>query len=571
MTSTRHEMLSANLCASMGCGPTRHAMPYRALGDYAQPPLAPVDAAPAPWQPPWARHLAWLAVTAALAGAGCGKRDRAQNGAAQGSGTPTTVEPAAPALVAPPLGADSVRRFNYLYGDGAAAYDKALAAYKAKPRDWAAARAGAEAALAKDSFHLDAHRLLAAALAQDGDFTGAAGHLALALAGDPLRLGPALGADPDFTSFWSSPVGKQLAELSKSLTAEHLRRAQAGLLLVGRRASFRLPGKTGVVPLTSRGELYAYDRELGRYLRLSQTDHQVVGFVRSPSLRELALVGFDKVELGAGGAGAEASTPPLLARPWAITLDATTFAPLGKRATLSKARRVAVGYGPGEQLLAATAPADGRWGVGAEAWVAIDRTTGKTTRTSATAAEVEISITLEDGEVEGPLGGIVVPDGSSEVATLATPGGTEVRIPESGKASRRSIALSPGGSRLAFATAADPCSPDTAPSLYVADAKTGALHHVLTGKSRFATRWVDELTLAYDDPDGMVRLWDAGAGRELTRLSEKAGLSLAALAMSPAPLCKTAPPKADTAPADSEEPPLPEPGADDGNPVVAPQ
>lgn len=499
---------------------------------------------------------------------GCGKKGEPAAKGEAGSGSATAAPPAPPPFQVPALGAESPRRFNYLYGDGAAAYDKALAAYKAKPRDWAAVQSGAEAALAKDAFHLDAHRLLAAAQAQNGDYAAAAGHLAAALAGDWARFGAALAADPELATFWASPTGKQLAEAAKGLGEEHRRRGKAGLWLLARRTSFRLPSKGGVQSLTTRGELYAYDRELRRYLRLTVTEHSLAGFVRSPSQREVALVGYDRAELPTDAAGkitVDGAKPPLLARPWALTLDAETLEPIGKRAILAKGRRVAVGYGAGDQLLAYSAAAEGRWGVTAPAYVAIDRTTGKTTKTAATPLEASVEIALEDGEVLMPLSGLTLEGEGGEVSRLGLPGGGEVRIPESGRARRGSLSLSPGGAHLAFATAADPCSAEAAPSLYVADGKTGALRHVLTGKSRFAARWLDDAVLAYDDPDGMVRLWDAGTGREVTRLAEKAGLSLAILAMSAAPVCKSAPPTAETG-AEEEAP------AESGSsePVVTP-
>lgn len=496
----------------------------------------------------------FTALSAAMALAfalGCGKGDSKAKGTESGSGSGSAgaaVTPTTPPLQLPALGAESPKRFNYLYGDGAAAYDKALAAYKAKPRDWAAVQAGAEAALTKDAFHLDAHRLLAVAQAQNGDYTAAAGHLAAALAGDWARFGASLAADPELATFWASPTGKQLAEAAKTLGEEHLRRGKAGLWLLGRRTTFRLPSKSGVQSLTTRGELYAYDRELRRYLRLTVTEHSLAGFVRSPSQREVALLGYDKVEIPSDASGKvslEGAKPPLLARPWALTLDAETLAPIGKRAVLPKGRRVAVGYGAGDQLLAYSMAADGRWGVAPPAYVAIDRTTGKTTKTAATELEASVELALEDGEVLAPISGLTV-EGEAELSSLGLAGGVEVRIPESGRARRGSVSLSPSGAHLAFATAADPCSAEAAPSLYVADGKTGALRHVLTGKSRFAVRWLDEHVLAYDDPDGMVRLWDASTGREVIRLAEKAGLSLAVLAMSAAPVCKSAPPTAET-------------------------
>ena len=62
-----------------------------------------------------------------------------------------------------------------------------------------------------------------------------------------------------------------------------------------------------------------------------------------------------------------------------------------------------------------------------------------------------------------------------------------------------------------------------APSLYVADAKTGTLKHLLTAQSRFATRWLDANTLAYEDGDGAIRLWDATTGREVGEARQQAG------------------------------------------------
>ena len=83
-----------------------------------------------------------------------------------------------------PLGVDHIARFNFVYGDGAAAYAKALTASKAKPPDWTAVRDSCAAALAKDPSHLDAEFLLGQALVQLGDTKDAAVHFATALAGD---------------------------------------------------------------------------------------------------------------------------------------------------------------------------------------------------------------------------------------------------------------------------------------------------------------------------------------------------------------------------------------------------
>ena len=67
----------------------------------------------------------------------------------------------------------------------------------AKTKDWAAVKSQCEAALAKDPWHLDAHRLLATALAQTGDPAAAVDHLVTALAADYYAYGPGLAGEGD--------------------------------------------------------------------------------------------------------------------------------------------------------------------------------------------------------------------------------------------------------------------------------------------------------------------------------------------------------------------------------------
>jgi hypothetical protein len=102
------------------------------------------------------------------------------------------------------------------------------------------------------------------------------------------------------------------------------------------------------------------------------------------------------------------------------------------------------------------------------------------------------------------------------------------------------VAVAPDRSRVAFATAVDPCAKDIGPSLYVVDAKTAGLRHLLTKRSRFDTRWADATTLAYDDGDGAVRLWSATTGRQVERLAEDGGVALDVLSWQNGPVCKQA-------------------------------
>lgn len=488
---------------------------------------------------------AWLSLVLAL---GCGNKSetpKAKDDAATG--------PAAAPLAMPPVGVDQIKRFNFVYEAGGPAYEKAAAAYRKK--DWAAVRAQAEAALAKDAGHLGAHRLLAAAIAQSAEPAAAVDHLVTAIAADYLQYGPTL-ADDDLKSLMASPHGQSIKALATRIHDESMRRIAGGLWLVGRRSAFRWPKELGVQTSTSRGELYAFDRETRRFFRLTHTEHQVVGFVRPASGSEVALVGFDKIDRDKPDpAGAEPA--PTFARAWIQVYDAAEWKPSTPRIALPPAREIALGYGAGDQLLVATAQATGRWTVGEWAMSSVDRSTGKLTKVTAALPALRIVVSLDEGNlVRIPDGVIAAWTGDPPVApTLKTPTGKPIQVQESGAASQSSVAVSPSGGHIAYATAVDPCARDAAPSLYVADARTGTYKHLLSAKSRFPTRWLDASVLAYEDGDGAIRLWDATTGREAMRLEDRSGIALDALSLAAAPLCKQAPPTVDAAGSGDE--PLP--------------
>ena len=423
-------------------------------------------------------------------------------------------------------------------------------------------RSASEAAIARDPNHLDAHRLLATALAQAGEHAAVVDHLVAVLAADYWQYGTAL-ADPDLKEFFATPHGIAVTDLATKLRADYEKRIASGLLLIGRRSAFKWHEKPGVQGVTSRGELYAYDRETRRYLRLTHTEHQVAAFVRPAAGGELAILTFDKVDRP------KADDPiPLIARAQLQVLDTKEWKPATKVTLKDPAREIAVGYGAGDQLLVAQAPAAGRWGTGAPLVSSIDRTTGKLTKVTSPPPVPRIVFTLEEGRlVRAPSGVKATWAGDPPTATTLELAGKPIAVPESGAATQASIAVTPNGTHIAFATAVDPCAKDAAPSLYVADAK-GTLKHVLTAKSRFATRWLDATTLAYEDGEGAIRLWDVTTGRESQRLENKPGLALDVLSIAGTPLCKQAPPTADTGSGSAEEPMPPEEGS--AGPIVTP-
>ncbi len=477
-----------------------------------------------------------------ISSASCGKKAAAPTDD-QGSGSArATVAPIAP----PTLGVDAIKALNFVYDSGAPAYLKAMNAYKATPRDWAAVQAACEAAITKDPRHLDAHRLLASALAQQNKPAEATEHLLLTFAGDWGKYGAAVANDPDLEPLRATAHGQALAELLPKLEQNFRERAAAGIWVVGRRSTFKLPSKGGWT--TSRGELYAYDSDNQRYLRLTHTDHQVEGFVRTSN--EVAIVTFDKVDLPvtAGSKSRDAGVvAPTIARAAIQILDATTFAPIGKKVTLPAAREIRVGYAAGDQLVVALSPAVSRWELGVPAVSAVDKTTGKLTPTTATIV-TGVTITLDDAsathvaqgfDVVGVSETIVTRPGAA-AALRATATKRTIEVANS-SVTMQSLNASPDGQHVAFATWADPCDATQAPSLYVADT-AGTVKHVLTSHSRFDTRWLSPTLLAYEDDESAVRVWDLTTGRETMRFAAKAGLALSALSPTPKPTCKTAAP-----------------------------
>ena len=501
-----------------------------------------------------------------LALGACGgdkKPDSGGTGSGSGSGSGSAITP----LVLPPLGVDAIKRMNYGYGPGAKAYEAVTAAYKAKARDWAAIATAAQATLAKDPDHLEAQWALGEARANTGDAAGATTALAAALAGDWLRWGPGLATDPDLTAFLATPQGQALADLSTRMRAAVTTAVASQPLILARRSGWKQP-KPGVNYAATRGELYAYDLAAKRWLRVTHTDHALAGVLRAPS-GELLLVGFTQAEIP-DPAKAPKTAAPLLTRAWVSAWNPSDFTETSKRGAIAKTTYVLAGYGPGEQILISTAPAAKRWTPGTFTTFAVDRGTGKLTKgTKAITSGPTLVMTLDDVVIER-AGGFPA---ELEVA-IADKLTAVVDVDERGEPRLATAALSPGKTRIAFASAADPCAPgdDAAkPSLYIADSKTGAYKHVLTADSRFRVQWLGDDQLVYEDGSGALRIYDAAAGREVGKLTERAGLALDTLPPTAAPLCTSEPIVDDPTAIDDDLPPEePAPVDDTAAPVTQP-
>ena len=502
------------------------------------------------------RHT-WVALIV-LVGA-CGSRDDKKKEPDPAGKSVAEQAAAAPAIALLPVGVASPADFNYSSGKAEKAYRPVAEAYKRK--DWTAVRSAAEETLELDKNHLDAHRMLASALAQQGEYEKAAEHLSIALAADWIRWGGKVEMDPDLEPLLSSPLGARVKEMNAAYKADLVRRAKSGLLLVARRGPFKPPRpdpkKKGSARVASRAELFAWDKETARWLRLTQTGFQVVGFLPSPSGDEIAYVTVREV----GNPTDAAAGPPVLAAVRIGTLSlAAPEAPV-KEAEVASARTLALEYLAGDELVATAYKPQGHWGLGAATSVSIDKAAGKAKPTRPPPAGGRRILVRYEGvqlETPGDTEGIAA-DWNPETGTaeefVLDASKKRVQLPKGESVRRSSVAWSPDRKKVAFATHADPCaeSPaERAAALYLVDVESGKLKHVAKGDTAFWPRFLDATTLAYADEQGAVRLHDGAAGREIGKLTARGGLSPVGVGSLAGITCTSesaAPPPAPAAPA----------------------
>jgi tetratricopeptide (TPR) repeat protein len=482
----------------------------------------------------------------------CGSRDDKKKEGDPSAPKSVAEQPAAgPEIALLPVGVTKPADFNYSSGKAEKAYRPVAEAYKRK--DWTAVKSAAEETVQLDKNHLDAHRMLASALAQQGEFEKALEHLSIALAADWIRWGAKVEIDPDLEPLLSSPLGARLKEMNAGYKQELVRRAKAGLLVVARRGAFKPPGgdpkKKGAARMASRAELFAYDKESGRWLRLTQTGFQVVGFLPSPTGDEIAYVTIREVSLP----GDPKAAPPVLAAARIGTLSlAAPEAPVAE-AEVKGARTLALEYLAGDELVATAYQPQGYWGLGTATSFSVDKAAGKTKASKPPpAGGRRLLVRFEGVELETPgdTEGIAA-DWNPETGTaeefVLDASKKRVQLPKGEAARRASIAWSPDRKKVAFATQADACSDqpaDRAAALYLVDVESGKLKHVAKGQAAFAPRFLDAATLAHADEEGGVRLYDAIAGRENGKLTTRGGLGLVGVGSQSGLLCtrESAPP-----------------------------
>jgi hypothetical protein len=470
----------------------------------------------------------------------------------------------------------------YESGKAARPFGQAAAAHRR--RDWKAVRSACEEALQADPGHLEAHRLLASALAQEGEYEKAIAELRIALAGDWIRWGASVESDAELEPLTASPLRGALTEMVAAYREQFARSARGGLLLVARRAPFKEPArpkKLGTASrLASRAEVFAYVKETQRYLRITQTDFQVLGFLASPSGDEIAYVAATHATL----ADPPTAAPPVLAAAQVGTVSLASPEVVHPAAQIKNARTLAVEYQAGDEIVVTAYDPSGWWGLGQARPFSIDRTDGRA-RPARPPAPAEaggdvragrrLLVRYESTELDGggDVEGVATdwnPETGAAEEFVIESSQKRVQLPAGDAAARSSLAWSPDRSRLAFATAGDPCAAqevDRQSSLYLVDAESGRLRHVFKGATRFHPRFLDAATLAFEDDRGGVRLYDAAVAREVGRLEARGGLAFTGLGALPEPVCKRDPgapapvPAPATAPAAGAAPTAPAAGA----------
>jgi len=423
------------------------------------------------------------ALGAGLGGPGCGRKasqpvpEPAEAGVAKAAVS-------APIELAPrPLGLAEAAAFGWRKRAGQPAFREARSA-EARA-DWPAAVDRCRAALVADPGHLEASWLLAAALGKLGKHDELLAPLRDAVAGDFGKWGLASLELAALQPFLATPTGgawRRRIEADRSLFLAALARATL---------------------VNADGDLFAFDPESARWLRLTRTSGAVIGGLPVPGARKVAYV----ARLAASGKRTLAIGVVDLAKGHTTrTFDLGTSGPL--------------------QIAHSTKAPAGFWiGAGAPklAWRALEDDhelsplPAKTTRPAGARLEVNgtssrltalpVPTVTADWDEHGLASAIRI--GSSNRVVSA---------PSAGLIDGNTATWSPGKSHLAFVVQLDEtCTPGAISSAaYVADAATGKLTELERAAKGLAVEWLTDrkLVIAGDGGVSIVDL-DGGAPRLL--------------------------------------------------------
>lgn len=445
-----------------------------------------------------------------------------------------------------PLGLPQVADYDDPARGESRDWARALAAHKAK--DWGELEARCRAVIAVEPRHLLAHSLLASALARQGRYDEVGDPLSLTLAADWRHFGVALDGDLDFAEYLASPWGARLSKLAAAYRDEFRRRAREGVLLVGRPKPLRPLVGSGRRRSDLHTEIYAWDLETRRYLRVTRARGEVAGFLVSPRDGAIVYLALARLYLPSGGAGAA----PLIAEAELRRIDR---ADMGNAASAEQAMKLRLD-GRGHGATAITLQLDG-------AGRPLIRVLEEKRETIFSVDFIANTITpVSNGPRRGEALAVRARSAELRAGSATSPPLPPLLTALLRGAAPGYVARSPSGRWVAWSTAGAPCAPDAAlraATLWIAALPSGPPRAVARGEGLGRARFLDDERLIYEDGAGGLRVVGAAGAVEVANLASPGGLALSGIAER----SRCEGPEAETPPV--ALPPMP-PG--DGDPLV---
>ena len=363
---------------------------------------------------------------------------------------------------AQPLGEPDLASFRWRSRGGQSAFRTAV---KAEHRgDWEAVATSCKEALGADPGNLEAAWLYAIALAKTGHLDQVLAPLVTAGTGDFGKWAFASLAQPALQPWLATPVGEAWRHRVDQDRAGYLAAIGRGTIV------------------TSHGDVFAFDPETKRFLRLTRTYGSVIGTLPARASHRIAYVTRTKDKKGTKlGVG-------IINLMTGRTSHPIKFPGASVRVAMQP-KGVAVRSGTTWQLLdedghlePLPAPKLGEW------------------------LEVKKTAKL----VRVPPDGIAGDWDDQGLASAIRLGQTSRAITVPGQIDGSSLAWSPDRSHLAFVALLDDCKPNgNAAAAFVAEASTGKVTELERASQGLAVEWVAERTLALAGDHG-VELVDLG-------------------------------------------------------------
>jgi hypothetical protein len=350
-----------------------------------------------------------------------------------------------------PLGLADLAAFAWRTRGGQPAF---RIARKAENKDdWASVVASCRTALANDPGHLEAAWLYAVALAKTGKLGEVLAPLEVAAMGDYGKWALASLEQPALQPFLATPSGEAWRKRVDDDRATYL--AALG------RAVF----------VTSHGDVFAFDPESARFLRLTRTYGAVVGTLRGA--HEIAYVSRTKKHVGVG----------IINLSTGRTSHSTAVAGQSVRVAIQP-KGVAIKAGATWQLL----DDEGKLhAIAAPKLTEYLDVKGKTARL-----------------VRLPTDGIAGDWDDQGLASAIRLDQTNRTLTVPGQIDGSTVAWAPDHSHLAFVALLDDCKPNgAAAAVFVAEASTGRLDELERAANGFAVEWVGDRKLAIAGDHGV--------------------------------------------------------------------